>query len=99
MRRVRNGNTRWTRFCHARYSLLTTSRTERRLLAFDELDGQGLPGRLPRHEQNEPVVEILGGVVAHLFQRLGEGGHLHETRHVAARPDEEFDVRHLEAEH
>jgi hypothetical protein len=51
-----------------------------------------------RHERDEAVVEIFGGIVAHFFEGLGKRGDLDETGHVAAGADVEFDVRDALAE-
>src|SRR6185369_5797226 len=63
-----------------------------------EADGLGGGGGLLAHVGDKALVELLGGVVAHLLQRLRERGDLDHPRHVAAGADVELHVRHLQAE-
>ena len=49
--------------------------------------------------RNEPVIEGLCSVVPHLAQRLHHRGNLHETRHIAAGTDGNYEVGNLDAEY
>src|ERR1022692_4395715 len=51
-----------------------------------------------KDEGDQPVVEILGRIVTHPLERLGERRHLDQPRHVTPGPHVELDVRHLHSE-
>jgi hypothetical protein len=65
------------------------------LLALGRLDFHVLDGAVLGHEGDQPVVEILGGVVAHSLEGLGERRNLDQARHVAPGPHVELDVGQL----
>src|ERR1017187_4147123 len=78
--------------------LFGTGPARRALLALDRLDLQVLDRVVLEHEGDQPVVEVLGGIVTHPLERLGESRHLDQPRHVAPGPHVELYVGQLHSE-